>query len=359
VSTKHPPDPAATQAQQDKPDTHGNGTRGGTTTTKARLRRRLRALRETRELALLILVTAMFVGLSVANENFFTKGNLVPTAVGMSPILLVSVGMTLALISGLFDLSVGGIVALACVVIAYAINSGASPLVGVLAGVAAAWGIGLLNGLLVTKIGINPLVTTLGTLGISGGLALIISKGTTITPDPLLLEGWFNWFGNSETFGVPNLVFIVFGVVLVFDLLARRARVFRNLYLLGGSERAAKFIGMNVTGYQIAVFLGTATLSAAAGFLLLSRFGSATPEFGRGYELQAIAAAVIGGASLSGGSGSILGVFLATALLAMIQSALVLYEVSVYWQTFITGVILVVAVAVTLISDRGTLLKKD
>jgi len=317
---------------------------------------RLRTIRLPREFGLLVIVVAAFVTLSIANVHFFTKGNLVATTVGMSPILIVSVGMTIALISGGFDLSVGGVVALSSVVMAYYVNVGMAVGMALAVAILVSLGVGLLNGLLIAVIGINPLITTLGTLGIARGIAEIVSQGTTISPDPVRIEGWFTWFGNSESFGVPNLVFIVFALVLVGDVLVRKARAARSLFLLGGNERAARFVGMNVARVQISVFLITALLSAAAGLLLVSRFGIGTAQFGIGYELQAIAAAVIGGASLKGGQGSLLGVFLATWLLAMIGSALVLYEVSVYYQDFITGAILVIAVAVTLISERKSLL---
>jgi ribose transport system permease protein len=147
-------------------------------------------------------------------------------------------------------------------------------------------------------------------------------------------------------------------LVLVFDILVRRGNFFRQVYFIGGSERAAKYVGINVPRLQMSVYLISALLATFAGLLLTSRFEAATATFGTSYELQAISAAVIGGAALGGGSGTIFGAFLAVVLLALVQDAIVLYSISVFWQDFIYGAILVVSVAMTLIGSRGTLFKE-
>lgn len=307
-----------------------------------------------RELGLLVVVAIAFVALAVSNENFLTQGNLTATALGMTPLLIVSIGMTIALISGGFDLSVGGVVALTPVSVIYLMNKGMAFGVALTAGVIAALLIGLLNGLLISRVRINPLITTLGTLGISRGIAEVLSQGTVLGPTTIGgIPSWFTSIGTGSVGGVPTLLIGALVLVVVGDMLLRRGRFFREVYFLGGSERAARFAGINVPRTQMSVYIICSLLSAIAGLTLLARFGSASSTYGTGYELQAIAAAVIGGAALSGGVGSLAGTFIAAVLLALVQDAIVLYSVSVYWQGLITGLILVVAVAVTLHGQRG------
>ena len=311
---------------------------------------------KTREFGLVALIAIVFVVLSLTNENFLRTGNLIATAVGMCGILMVTAGMTIALISGGFDLSVGGVVAMTSVIMIALVDHVGAP-TAVLLSFCAAWVVGLVNGVLIAKVGINPLITTLGTLGMAKGIAQVVSKGTIVTSNTNLPD-WFNAIGSSRVLGIPLMIVITWTVIVVGDILVRRGRFFRNVFFLGGSERAAMFAGLRVPRIQMMVYLLSSTLAAFAGFLLASRFGAATADFGTGYELQAIAAAVIGGASLSGGAGTLAGSFLAIMLLALVQDSIVLYRVSVYWQDFISGVILVLAVAINVVVSRGTLFKR-
>lgn len=311
---------------------------------------------KTREFGLMVLIAIVFSVLAFTNENFLRTGNLIATAVGMSGILMVTAGMTIALISGGFDLSVGGVVAMTSVIMIALIDHVGVPM-AVFLSFCTAWVVGLVNGILIAKVGINPLITTLGTLGMAKGIAEVVSKGTIVTSNTNLPD-WFNAIGSNRVLGIPVMIIVTWTVIAIGDILVRRGRFFRNTFFIGGSERAALFAGLRVPRIQMMVYLLSATLAAFAGFLLASRFGAATADFGTGYELQAIAASVIGGASLSGGAGSLAGSFLAIALLALVQDSIVLYRVSVYWQDFISGVILVLAVAINVVVSRGTLFKR-
>jgi ribose transport system permease protein len=309
-----------------------------------------------RELGLLLIILAFVVFLTFSNPGFLTTGNLIATGNGSAGILIVTVGMTVVLISGGFDLSVGGVVALSGVTMMELVQVVPSPL-ALLIAIAAGLLFGLTNGFLIAKIGINPLITTLGTLGMARGLAQVLSGGTIVSPAGGI-PPWFIYIGNATVFGFPLLIIWALLLVLVFDILVRRGNFFRQVYFIGGSERAAKYVGINVPRLQMSVYLISALLATFAGLLLTSRFEAATATFGTSYELQAISAAVIGGAALGGGSGTIFGAFLAVVLLALVQDAIVLYSISVFWQDFIYGAILVVSVAMTLIGSRGTLFKE-
>ncbi len=311
----------------------------------------LAKLRQIRELGLAGLIAVVFVLLAFTNSAFLSKGNLAATGNGMAPILIVTIGMTITLISGGFDLSVGGVVALSSVLMLVLVQAGFPAGLGLIVAIVAGMSVGLLNGFLITKVGINPLITTLGTLGMSRGIAAVISRGTIVSPGPVIPD-WFLWVGQSSILGVRTLIVLPLVIVVVVDLLTRRSRFFRKLYYLGGSERAAQFAGIDVAAIKMVVYWLSSTLAALAGYLLASRFGAAAADFGTGYEMQAISAAVIGGASLTGGAGSIVGSFLAVLLLALVQDAILLYRVSVFWQDFISGSILIIAVAVPAISAK-------
>lgn len=234
------------------------------------------------------------------------------------------------------------------------LNKGLPFWVAFIATIFAAAIVGVLNGLLISRVKINPLITTLGTLGLARGLAEILSQGTIVAPtDQTAIPEWFSGLGSNSVAGIPVLLVVPVVLVAVGDILLRRGLFFREVFFLGGSERAARFAGIRVSYVQMNVYLLSALLAAIAGLLLDARFQSATSNYGTGYELQAIAAAVIGGAALSGGVGSLTGTLLATILLALVQDAIILNSVSPYWQDFITGGILIVAVGLTLHGRRG------
>lgn len=309
-----------------------------------------------RELGLLLLIAIFFLVLTFSHPSFLTPGNLFATGNGMAGILIVTLGMTIALISGGFDLSVGGVVALTGVTMMTLVQVMPAPL-ALLIAIGAGLAIGLLNGFLIAKVGINPLITTLGTAGMARGLAEVISNGTIVSPAGAI-PAWFSYLGNGTFLGIPLLIVWSILLVVAFDIAVRRGQFFRKVYFIGGSERAARFAGINVAKVQIIVYVISSSLATVAGLLLASRFQAGTATFGTSYELQAISAAVIGGAALSGGAGTIAGAFLAVLLLALVQDAIILYQVSVFWQNFIYGAILVTAVAITQIGSRGSLLRE-
>lgn len=305
-----------------------------------------------RENVLICILAIAFVMLSLSHASFLTKGNLFATGNGMAGIMIVTIGMTIALISGGFDLSVGAVIAITSVVLMTLVQQ-LPPSVAVASALILGTIIGTINGVLISVININPLIATLGTAGMARGIAEVMSNGTIVSPAQELPD-WLVYIGNGSLFGFPVLVLWALALVVFFDLALRNTSFFRKVYFIGGSEKAAHFAGINVTRVKILVYTLSGSLAGLAGVLLASRFGAGTATFGFGYELQAISAAVIGGVALTGGVGTVAGAFLAVLLLALVQDAIILFHVSVFWQNFIYGAILVIAVAITQIGGART-----
>ncbi len=199
-------------------------------------------------------------------------------------------------------------------------------------------------GFFVTVVGLNHFITSLAAMVIVRGLCLVITKGTPLSL--FTLPPAFKAVGQGTFFGVPYVILIFIAVVGAFDFLLRRATAFRKVFYTGSNEKAALYSGIKTKDVKFWVTVLCATLSGVAGTIYMSRFGAATPTFGVGMELNIIAAAVIGGASLNGGSGTILGAILGIALLSVVTSSLILLDVSVYWQDMIKGCILLAAVSI-------------
>lgn len=210
---------------------------------------------------------------------------------------------------------------------------------------------GVFNGVLVMGLGINPLIATLGTMSIARGIALVVTEGFSVSS----LPSGFAWIGKAELGGFPVIVIFTLALVVIFDLAVRHTQFFRQVYFIGANEKAALLSGIHVTRVRIIAYALTGVLAALAGVLLASRLMSGTPTAGNGIELQVLAAAVIGGASLRGGEGAILGAFLGVVFVALINNSMTMLAVSIYWQMIVIGTVLVAAVALDMLirSKRG------
>ncbi|WEX74706.1 ABC transporter permease [Sinorhizobium numidicum] len=309
----------------------------------------LRLIIETRELTLALLIVALIIATWLASPFFFSMANFRAITVGMAPTAIIAIGMTMLLASGGFDLSVGSVLALASTIVALLIIDGWPIPLAVLAALALGAAIGLANGLVVTKINVNPLVATLGSMSIARGIALVLTEGFSLSNLPAA----FAWAGKAQFIGVPFLVWTTLGLVVLFDLAMRHVRFFRQIYYIGSNERAARLSGLPVERVRIVAYMLSGLLAALAGVLLASRLMSGTPTAGAGLELQVLAAAVIGGASLRGGEGTVLGAFLGVIFVALINNAMTMLAVSIYWQMIVTGTVLVAAVALDMLVRRG------
>lgn len=296
-----------------------------------------------REAGLIVIIATLCVAMSFASEFFLTWENIRAMLLSFAIEGIVVVGMTVLLIVGGIDLAVGSVVCLAMVIVGALFLMGLDPWTASLIAIAASAAIGLLMGLCVTKIGLSHFIASLAFMVIARGLSLAITQGT---PQSLFaLPPAFKAIGQGTVGGVPIVILIFAAIVVVSDFVLRKSTLFRKVFYTGSNERAALYAGINVNSVKLWVTVLCGTMSGIAGVIYTARFGAATPTFGIGMELNVIAAAVIGGASLKGGSGTIYGAVLGLALLSVVTSSLILLDVSVYWQDVIKGAILLLAVS--------------
>lgn len=296
-----------------------------------------------REAGLIAIILLLCIVMSFASPHFLTLGNFRAMLMSFSIEGIVVVGMTVLLIVGGIDLAVGSVVCFAMVFAGTMFVLGLDPWTASLLGILMSAAIGAIMGFFVTVVGLNHFITSLAAMVIVRGLCLAMTKGTPISLFTLPPE--FKAVGQGAIYGIPYVILIFLAVIVIFDFLLRRATAFRKVFYTGSNEKAALYSGIRTNQVKFWVTVMCSTLAGFAGVIYMARFGSATPTFGVGMELNIIAAAVIGGASLNGGSGTILGAILGIALLSVVTSSLILLNVSVYWQDMIKGCILLAAVS--------------
>jgi ribose transport system permease protein len=302
-----------------------------------RSRESWRAALRTRETGLALLVLAAAAGLAAAQPRFLTASNLLSLVTGMIYDLPVAAGMTLVLILG----GIG-------VVTAMCLRSGVPVPLAILAGVVTAGGAGALNGLLVARLRLAPFIVTLGTMSVARGTATVLTSGYFLSGLPAAYVA----IGRGELFGVPYPIFAVVGVLAAFHVLLKRWRPLYEAFYVGHNPAAAALSGIAVRRLVFAGYVTSALLAGLSALFMTSRLAMGYARFGEMAELRAIAAAVLGGASFSGGAGSILGTALGVLLLAVILNGFVLLNLSVYWQGVVSGLILLVAIAVDAVRRR-------
>jgi len=300
-----------------------------------------RSLVRTREAALALLILVVMGLLALAEPKVLSASNLLAVGTGMIYDLPVAAGMTLVMILGGIDLSVGAVLGLTGVVTAMSLRSGTPIPLAVLLGFAAAAGVGGLNGLLVARFGVAPFIVTLGTMSIARGAATVLTSGYFLSGLPAA----YVEIGRGHVLGIPNPILVVLALLAAFDFLLKRWKPLHDAFYAGHNPAAASLSGIAVGRLVFAGFVASALLAAVSAVFMTSRLAMGYARFGEQAELRAIAAAVLGGASFSGGSGSILGTALGVLLLAVILNGFVLLKFSVYWQGVVSGLILVVAIA--------------
>ena len=303
--------------------------------------------------ALIVIVFAF----SLLSPNFLQFDNVVGILIATTVNGVLALGVTFVIISGSIDLSVGTVMTLSAVMTAVFVTVWQLPLpVGIAAGIVTGGLAGLVNGVLVAKLKIPSFIATLGMLNVAKGLALVISGLKPIyfndTPD-------FNRAAMGSVLGgiipgleIPNLVVVLFVSALAASLILSKTILGRYTFALGSNEEAARLSGVNVDAWKMAVFTVCGLFSGIAGVLIGARLNSAQPSLGQGYELDAIAAAVIGGTSLSGGEGSILGTVIGAFIISTLTNGLRILSVPQEWQTVVTGGIVIVAVYLDIVRRR-------
>lgn len=314
-----------------------------------------------RAIFVLLLLLILF---SLLAPSFLTTNNLSILTKQVAITAILAIGMTFVVLTGGIDLSVGSVAGLGGMVVGYVLTQGISlegsviyppVFVAILAALAVCCVVGLLNGWLVSKAGVAPFIATLGTLYIARGAALLLSHGKTF-PE---LAGQiargntgFTLLGQRFLIGVPIPVWIMGALFAVAVLAIAKTPFGRHVYAVGGNERAARLTGIRVPRVKLATYVISAICAALVGLIIASQLEAAHPATGEGFELNAIAAVVLGGTSLMGGRGSITGSLIGAFVIGVLADGLVMLGVSEFWQMVIKGTVIVLAVAIDQLQSR-------
>jgi ribose transport system permease protein len=299
----------------------------------------------------------IFIGFSLASPFFFTFNNVVGILIATAVNGLLAVGVTFVIISGGIDLSVGTVMTLSAVMSGVFITYWNLPIpLGVLAGILTGGMAGFVNGFLISKLKLPPFIATLGMLNIARGLSLVISDLHPIYFD---IEKGFNnitmgsYLGSIiPGFDIPNGVLIMFGSAIIAGLILSKTNLGRYCFAIGSNEEAARLSGVNIVLWKTAIYAVGGLFVGIAGVVMAARLNSAQPALGYGYELDAIAAAVIGGTSMSGGEGTILGTIIGAFIISTLTNGLRIMSVPQEWQIVVTGVIIISAVYLDILRRR-------
>lgn len=292
-----------------------------------------------------LILICLIIG--IINQVFLSIDNLTNVLIQSSIIAIISVGMTFVIISGGIDLSVGSVVALSGMAIGYALNAGYSTTVSIMACLATGVVCGLISGLLIAIFKVPPFIATLGMMSAARGLALMVEGGRSISG----FDANFLYISDGSLLGLPLPIFIMFLIYFVAIVVAKYTYWGHYIYAIGGNERAAWLSGIPIGTYISGTYCACGLVSAIASIILTARLNSAQPIAGNSYELDAIAAVVIGGASLSGGRGTVIGTLLGALILGVLRNGLSILNISSYVQQLAIGSVIVVAVVVDKIKE--------
>ena len=280
------------------------------------------------------------IALTVATPHFLTAINLASVVRQTAVINIMALGMTLVIISGGIDLSVGSILGVSGLFGAMVIKAGFPIPLGILAGIAAGLACGLLNGIMITRLKIAPFIVTLGTLGAYRGLALVISKGLPVHEIPTA----FSFLGDGNLLGVPFSLWVLAACAVAMHFLLENTKLGRYSFAIGSNSSAAFYAGVPIKNVVTAVYAIAGLLSGLAGMVEASRLMTGQPTAGQGYELQAIAAVVIGGGSLQGGEGTVVGTLIGAFIMGLLSNGSDLLGINPYWQQVTIGIVIIAAV---------------
>ncbi len=308
----------------------------------------LKALLAKPEVSVGLALIGLCAAMTFATPYFLTVRNVLNVLRQFSLIAILAVGEGLIIITAGIDLSVGALVGMTACVGAAAAEAGAPASVTLLVLLGSGTLAGFLNGLLVTRVGIAPFIATLGMMSVARGISLLITLGSPIHYDPT----WISVFGGGHIGLVPVSVIVMLVIVAAGTLVATRTVLGKNVYAVGNSEKAAKLSGIRVETTKTVVFTLTGFLTGVCGLILMGQLDGADAFYGNGYELDVIAAAVIGGISLAGGEGNLLGIMVGAALMGVLKNAFVLLAVPGYWQTVAVGAVIIGAVSIDSLRKR-------
>jgi ribose transport system permease protein len=306
--------------------------------------KRLTMLVRRKEAVVVLLIAAIFLILALGSGTFLNLTTFESLQTYIAPNAIISAGMMILLISGVFDLSVGSVMGLAGAITAILVAAGVPTALSFLAGIGIGVVFGLFNGVMVAYVRVNPLITTLGTMYIGRGLINAFMRGERRYGVPVKAPD-FLVIGQSKLLGVYTIFWIMLVVVIVAQFVTMRTNTGRRLYYVGSNYDASRLVGIKVKRMRVAGFVLCAALAALAGILVTSYFGTSSIYLGTNLELQVIISCLIGGASISGGQGNIVGSLLGVVFMTMIVTVFNILEIGIYWQNIIVGVILVFIVS--------------
>jgi ribose transport system permease protein len=299
----------------------------------------------------------LLVVFSLASPNFFQTDNLIGILLATTVNGVLALGVTFVIITGGIDLSIGTVMTLSAVMTGVFVTNWHWPvLLGTLGGIATGTIAGTVNGTLIAKLKVPPFIATLGVLNVAKGLALVFSglRPIYFNDTPVFNEtAMGSVIGKLiPAFEVPNLVLVLFITAILASLVLSKTSLGRYTFALGSNEEATRLSGVNADGWKTVVYAVSGLFAGVAGVLIAARLNSAQPSLGFGYELDAIAAAVIGGTSLSGGEGTILGTVIGAFIISTLTNGLRIMSVPQEWQTVVTGAIVILAVYLDIVRRR-------
>lgn len=299
---------------------------------------------------ILYAVIALIIILTILSDSFLSLHNIINILRQSSMVAIIAVGVFFAIVSGGIDISVGSTVGLAGVIMAKSLVELNLPIfLGIIIGLAVGTFVGLINGLLVAKRNIPPFVATLGTMGAVRGLTYVLTNAYPVSGLPKGID----FIGRGYVGPIPVPIIIMLVVYVLAYIVAEHTRVGRFIFAIGGNEEAAHLSGIKIDKYRIFAYMTSGGLAALSGIILVSRLASGQPNAGLNYEFEAITSAGVGGTSLSGGKGTILGVLFGALFISILLNGMVLLNISSYYQQMLKGIVLILAVMVDVARNKG------
>ncbi len=327
--------------------------------SSANNRRALQRVLATKEMGVMLALVVLAILMSFLSPYFFTSQNIFNVLRSISTIGIMSIGMTMIIVTGGIDLSVGSMLAAGAMFTARLMSYyGVNPWISVLGGVGLGILMGLTNGLIITKIKINPFITTLGMLSVARGITYLLATGLqgTVASNIPMRDAGVNYLGagviGAMQFPFPVIEMTV--MVVIASIFLRFTVLGRQIYAVGSNEQAARLAGVNVDFVRLFVYTLAGALCAYAGIMNAGLLSTAATNLGVGNELDVIAAVIIGGTSLSGGEGTIYGAVIGAAIMALVRNAFVLLHIPIHWQTVTIGVVIILAVATDRLRKRSS-----
>lgn len=292
-----------------------------------------------RESAIFLALLIMMAIIEIIAPNFLSGSNIYLVSRQIALVAIVAIGELFVILTGGIDLSLGAIIGLSGVAVAGAMVSGVPLVLAIMFGMVVGIVLGVINGWLVSHVLIPPFIVTLGAQQIARGTILIVTKGWPITHIPKSIL----FLGQGDFLGIPVPLWIMAIVAVIAEIVLTKTSFGRRIYAIGGNETATFLSGVNVKKIKFFLYVIAAFTASIVGIILVARFNSAQADAGTGWEMDAIASAVIGGTSLAGGAGSVLGCLIGACIMGVLRNGLVLMRVSSYWQTAVIGMVIVLA----------------